>query len=210
MRLGVALYPDFELLDVYGPLEMFGSLGEDIEIVTIAEAKGPVRSTQGPETVATFDFWDCPELDLLLVPGGVGTFPQLENPAYLSFITDQAGVVDLTLSVCSGSALLAKAGILDGKRATSNKMFFAAAASQSDAVTWVEEARWVEDGNVVTSSGVSAGIDMALAVIANLFGQERAEQIAAYTEYQWHRDADRDPFVQYLNQGAPAGSALPD
>ena len=212
MRLGVALYADFELLDVYGPLEMFGTLAEDIEIVTIAEVKGPVASTQGPETVAAYDFWDCPDLDLLLVPGGVGTIAQLENPAYLTFISQQAEVVDQTLSVCSGSALLAKAGILDGKRATSNKMFFSLASTQSDAVTWVEEARWVEDGNVVTSSGVSAGTDMALAVIAKLFGQERAELIATYTEYQWHRDADTDPFVKYLNQGAPDSSdaAPPD
>lgn len=212
MRLGVALYADFELLDVYGPLEMFGTLAEDIEIVTIAEVKGPVASTQGPETVAAYDFWDCPDLDLLLVPGGVGTIAQLENPAYLTFISQQAEVVDQTLSVCSGSALLAKAGILDGKRATSNKMFFSLASTQSDAVTWVEEARWVEDGNVVTSSGVSAGTDMALAVIAKLFGQERAELIATYTEYQWHRDADTDPFVKYLNQGAPEPSdaAPPD
>ena len=212
MRLGVALYADFELLDVYGPLEMFGTLAEDIEIVTIAEVKGPVASTQGPETVAAYDFWDCPDLDLLLVPGGVGTIAQLENPAYLTFISQQAEVVDQTLSVCSGSALLAKAGILDGKRATSNKMFFSLASTQSDAVTWVEEARWVEDGNVVTSSGVSAGTDMALAVIAKLFGQERAELIATYTEYQWHRDADTDPFVKYLNQGAPdpSDAAPPD
>jgi putative intracellular protease/amidase len=212
MRLGVALYADFELLDVYGPLEMFGTLAEDIEIVTIAEVKGPVASTQGPETVAAYDFWDCPDLDLLLVPGGVGTIAQLENPAYLTFISQQAEVVDQTLSVCSGSALLAKAGILDGKRATSNKMFFSLASTQSDAVTWVEEARWVEDGNVVTSSGVSAGTDMALAVIAKLFGQERAELIATYTEYQWHRDADADPFVKYLNQGAlePSDAVPPD
>ena len=111
----------------------------------------------------------------------------------------------IDMSVCTGSALLARAGLLDGRRATSNKMFFHLARSQSDAVIWVENARWVADGPMVTSSGVSAGMDMALAVIADLLGMQRAEQIAIFTEYQWHRDADTDPFVQYLNQGALPG-----
>jgi transcriptional regulator GlxA family with amidase domain len=201
LSLGVALYKDFELLDVYGPLEMFGSLGEDLSIITIAEAAGPVASTQGPETVASESFASAPPLDLLLVPGGIGTLPQLDNDAYLDFLRERAGPAKVVMSVCSGSALLAKAGLLDGKRATSNKMFFSLATAQSDAVEWVEAARWVADGKMVTSSGVSAGTDMALAVIEDLFGTERAEQIAAYTEYQWHRDPDSDPFVAYLNQG---------
>ena len=202
LTLGVALYKDFELLDVYGPLEMFGSLGEDIRLVTIAEAAGPVASTQGPETVASESFASAPRLDLLLVPGGIGTVAELDNEAYLTFLRDRAPEAQVVMSVCSGSALLAKAGLLDGKRATSNKMFFSLATSQSNAVVWVESARWVADGKMVTSSGVSAGTDMALAVIATLFDEARADQIAAYTEYQWHKDADADPFVEYLNQGA--------
>ncbi|MDH3641527.1 MAG: DJ-1/PfpI family protein [Gammaproteobacteria bacterium] len=204
LRLGVALYKDFELLDVYGPLEMFGSLGEDIQIVTIAEEAGPVASTQGPKTVAEESFASAPQLDLLLVPGGIGTVPELDNPAYLEFLRDREREAQTVMSVCSGSALLARAGLLDGKRATSNKMFFSLATSQSDAVEWVEAARWVADGKMVTSSGVSAGTDMALAVIADLFGEERAEQVAAYTEYQSHKDPNADPFVAYLNQGALA------
>jgi transcriptional regulator GlxA family with amidase domain len=203
LSLGVALYKDFELLDVYGPLEMFGSLAEDIRIITIAEAAGPVASTQGPETVASESFATAPKLDLLLVPGGIGTIGELGNQAYLDFLCERAPDAQVVMSVCSGSALLAKAGLLDGKRATSNKMFFNLATSQSDAVQWVESARWVSDGKMVTSSGVSAGIDMALAIIADLFGIERAEEVATLTEYQWHKDADSDPFVAYLNQGNP-------
>ncbi|MCZ6711325.1 MAG: DJ-1/PfpI family protein [Gammaproteobacteria bacterium] len=202
LSLGVALYKDFELLDVYGPLEMFGSLGQDIRIITIAEAAGPVASTQGPETVASESFTSAPKLDLLLVPGGIGTIPELNNETYLGFLRERSSDAQVVMSVCSGSALLAKAGLLDGKRATSNKMFFSLATSQSDAVQWIESARWVADGKMVTSSGVSAGIDMALAVIADLFGTERAEEVAVLTEYQWHKDPDSDPFVAYLNQGA--------
>ncbi len=80
-------------------------------------------------------------------------------------------------------------------------MFFSLASSQSDKVEWVANARWVDAGQYVTSSGVSAGTDMALAVIQRVFGPERALQVADFTEYQWHQDADADPFVQLLNQG---------
>jgi len=199
--LGAVLYPGFELLDLYGPLEMFGALDKEIRIVTVAERKGPVASTPGVETVARHDFADCPPLDLILLPGGFGTLAQLGNAALLEFLRKRAASAEVTMSVCSGSALLARAGILDGRRATSNKMFFQLARSQSDRVKWITEARWVEDGPFATSSGVSAGTDMALAVIARLYGKERAEQIANYTEYTWHRDANSDPFVQYLDRG---------
>lgn len=199
--LGAVLHPQFELLDLYGPLEMFGALEQEIRIVTVAEKKGPVASTPGVETVARHDFADCPRLDLLLLPGGIGTVAQLGNPAILDFLRKRSAEAEVTMSVCSGSALLAKAGLLDGRRATSNKMFFQLARSQSERVQWVTAARWVEDGPFMTSSGVSAGTDMALAVIAKLYGRERAEEIANRTEYSWHRDADRDPFAGFLDQG---------
>jgi putative intracellular protease/amidase len=199
--LGAVLYEDFELLDLYGPLEMFGNLGPELRIATVAEQPGPVRSAQGPQTVAEFGFDACPDLQLILLPGGVGTLEQLQNPRMLDFLRHRSVAAELTLSVCSGSAILARAGVLDGHRATSNKQFFSLATSQSDRVDWVAEARWVEDGSVATSSGVSAGTDMALAVIARLYGRARADQIAALTEYEWQTDPDRDPFARFLNQG---------
>ncbi len=204
MRLGAVLYNDFELLDAYGPLEMFGCLGDDLEIVVIAEQKGGVKSSGGPQTIAEYDFADAPELDLLLLPGGVGTIPELGNAALLDFLRSRCPGIAVNMSVCSGSALFAKAGLLDGLRATSNKMFFNLATAQSDKVEWMERARWVDAGQYVTSSGVSAGTDMALAVIARLFGEERASQVARFTEYQWHTEADVDPFVEFLNQADPA------
>jgi putative intracellular protease/amidase len=203
LTLGAIFYEGFELLDVYGPLEMFGSIGPELRIVTVAQKAGPVTSTQGPKTLAQYGFDDCPALDLILLPGGVGTLAELQNQAMLEFLRQRATAAQVTMSVCSGSAILAKAGLLDDRRATSNKQFFSLATAQSEKVQWIKQARWVEDGNMVTSSGVSAGIDMALAVIARLYGQERAEQIAAWTEYEWHRDAAWDPFVKYLNQGDP-------
>jgi len=199
--LGAVLYEDFELLDLYGPLEMFGSIGSEMRIVTVAEKTGPVTSFQRPKTVAEFDFAGAPMLDLILLPGGFGTIPQLENPAMLDFLRRRAATAEVTMSVCSGSAILAKAGLLDGRRATSNKQFFDLARAQGAAVKWVEQARWVEDGRFATSSGVSAGTDMALAVIAKLYGKEIAQQVAESTEYEWQQDSTRDPFVRFLNKG---------
>lgn len=203
--LGAVLYEGFELLDMFGPLEMFTALPPDaFEVVMIAEKKGAVRAgsmtgASMPTVNADYDFSDAPPLDLILVPGGVGTIPELENQAMLDFLASRAKEAKITASVCSGSALLAKAGVLDGHRATSNKQVFLLATSSSDKVDWQERARWVDDGPVVTSSGVSAGIDMALAIIQRLFDEETAEAIASGAEYTWHRDADEDPFADQLN-----------
>ena len=123
MRLGTIFYNDFELLDAYGPLEMFGALGDKIELVTIAEQAGPVKSSPGPKTLADYGFDDAPELDMILVPGGIGTIPELENDALIRFLQERCPKSQVTMSVCTGSALLAKAGLLDGMPATSNKMF---------------------------------------------------------------------------------------
>jgi putative intracellular protease/amidase len=203
--LGAILYPGFELLDLYGPLEMFGSVGPDqLRIATVAQATGPVASFQGPKTLAEYDFASAPPLDLILLPGGFGTVQELNNTALHDFLRTRSARAEVTMSVCSGSAILAKAGLLDGRRATSNKQFFDLARNQSDRVSWVTEARWVEDGPFATSSGVSAGTDMALAVIAKLWGKAKAEEIAEYTEYTWHTDASRDPFAKFLNKAMGA------
>ena len=205
-KLGAILYPGFEMLDYFGPLEMFSVLGSnEIEIVTVAEEAGPVSAAigsegaTGPSVVATYGFDTAPDLHMLLIPGGMGTLTELENPAMLDFLRSRSEFAELVATVCTGSALLAKTGVLDGHRATSNKQVFALATLQSDKVTWEEKARWVEDGKFFTSSGVSAGMDMALAIISKLFGEEQALTAASYTEYTWHRDADNDPFADELN-----------
>jgi putative intracellular protease/amidase len=206
-QLGALLYPGFEMLDYFGPLEMFSVVGSDVvQIHTVAEEAGPVAAAIGsegaigPRVVADFSFDDAPHFDMLLVPGGAGTLEQLENEAMLNFLRDRCDRAELVASVCTGSALLAKAGVLDAHRATSNKQVFALAAQQSDLVEWIEEARWVEDGKFFTSSGVSAGMDMALAIINKLWGEDTATMTASYTEYVWNRDADKDPFASELNQ----------
>jgi transcriptional regulator GlxA family with amidase domain len=186
--LGIVLYPQFELLDVYGPVEMFGNLGSKLKVVMVAQSAGPVASAQGPKVVADYGFDNCPDLDMFLVPGGFGSRRELTNDTLLDWMRQRAAKAEIVMSVCTGSALLAKAGLLDGRRATSNKLFFQFAVNQGPKVRWVKEARWVDDGDRVTSSGVSAGMDMALHVIARLYGDSVAQQLADRTEYQWHRD----------------------
>jgi transcriptional regulator GlxA family with amidase domain len=195
-RLGVVLYPQFELLDVFGPVEMFGNLTGMIEVAMVAEEPGPVVSAQGPSVLAAHGFTDCPPLDLIMVPGGIGTTTELENKVLLDWLVKRSAGAEIVMSVCSGSALLARAGLLDGRRATTNKMWFNALTPNGPHVQWVKEARWVEDGKFVTSSGVSAGIDMSLAVIAKLRGEETSKMLTVATEYEWHRDANWDPFAK--------------
>ena len=194
--VGVVLFPGFELLDVFGPLEAFGNLPGMFRVVLVAEEAGPVASAQGPRAVADHGFADCPKLDVMLVPGGIGTREEAENPTLLGWLGRRAGEAEVVTSVCTGAALLARAVVLDGRRATTNKAFFQWVADQGPKVEWVREARWVEDGKFATSSGVSAGIDMALAVIARLVGREVSDNVARAMEYEWHTDATWDPFAK--------------
>ena len=193
--IGVVLFEDFELLDVFGPLEMFGMAADHFEIRLISQHGGVVASRQGPKSVSDDSFESAPAIDVVLVPGGIGTRREVDNPVLLDWLQQRTQQAELVTSVCTGSALLAKAGVLDGLRATTNKLVFAWAASQSAKVRWQQQARWVEDRKFFTSSGVSAGIDMSLAVIAKLVSHQAAEQAANFAEYDWHRDADWDPFA---------------
>ena len=194
--LGVLLFPEFELLDVFGPLEAFGHAKDFFRIVTVAERPGPVMSAQGPRAVADFGFDACPALDIVLVPGGMGTRREVDNVSLVDWIARQATRAETLTSVCTGAALLAKAGVLDGRRATSNKRAFAWVTEQGPKVDWARQARWVDDGNVVTSSGVSAGIDMALHLIGRIAGPALRDDIATRMEYEWLADAAHDPFAK--------------
>jgi transcriptional regulator GlxA family with amidase domain len=193
--LGVLLFPGVEMLDACGPMEMWGNLKGQIEIVTVAKTKGAVKTIQGPELVAAHDFTDCPQLDLLLVPGGQGAFQELKDAATLDWIRARAAQAEITMSVCNGASILAAAGLLDGRKATTNKAYWTLSTAPGPKVDWVRKARWVDDGNIVTSSGVSAGLDMSLHVIARLFSEKKAQMIARQTEYDWHRDPAWDPFA---------------
>jgi transcriptional regulator GlxA family with amidase domain len=196
IKVGALVFPGFELLDVFGPLEMFGMLKERAKIILLAETVGAVRSIQGPECVAEAALAGDHGLDVLLVPGGMGTRALVQDEAYLAELRRQCDMARFVATVCTGSGLVARTGALDGRRATSNKVSFKWAVSQGPQVTWVPKARWVEDGKFFSSSGVSAGMDMALGLIAHLFGREASVQAANWAEYEWHEDKDWDPFAK--------------
>ena len=195
-EVGVLLFEGFELLDVFGPLEMLGLLDDDFTIRLISENAPIVASGQGPRSVIDDHFADDRTYDVLLVPGGMGTRREVTNASLLHWLVQAAGRAEIVASVCTGSALLAKAGLLDGHRATTNKLAFDWVASKGPNVNWQRRARWVEDGKCFTSSGVSAGMDMALALIARLCGIDRARQAAGWAEYTWHEDSADDPFAR--------------
>ena len=192
--VGIVLFDQFELLDVFGPAEMLGLPKSRFRLQMIGPDKEPVTSAQGPRVVPDGAFSDVEKLDLVLVPGGMGTRKEVENTDLLAWLRHIAVGAEYVASVCTGSALLARAGVLDGRRATSNKSAFEWVCSQGPKVDWVKKARWVEDGKFWTSSGVSAGIDMALALIERVSGSELAEALAKGTEYDRHTEPSWDPF----------------
>jgi putative intracellular protease/amidase len=194
--IGIVLFEGFEILDVFGPVEMFGMYPESFKLCFVAEQDGDVASAQGPRSVVDHVFSDDIQYDVLLVPGGQGTRREVNNQVMLDWLIDRSAKAQYVTSVCTGSAVLAKAGILDGIRATSNKMNFEWVVAQGPNVKWVREARWVEDGIFFTSSGVSAGMDMALAFIDRVLDRELAVKAALRAEYDWHKDPAWDPFAK--------------
>jgi transcriptional regulator GlxA family with amidase domain len=194
-RLSVVLFDGFELLDVFGPVELFGWDRDRLAIEYLGPEAGPVASGHGAQAVATVAYAEAEAPDIVLVPGGPGVRPLVRDAAFLSWLRDWAGSAQLVTSVCTGSALLAAAGLLDGYRATSNKAAFAWVREQGGDVEWVARARWVEDRDRWTSSGVAAGMDMAAALLAQLFGEEYATHVAAHAELEIHTDASWDPFA---------------
>src|SRR5438552_13712877 len=113
-RLGVVLYLGFELLDVFGPVEMFGNLPGVVDVVMVAQQKGAVASAQGPAVVAEYSFSDCPHLDLILVPGGIGSRTEVDNRVMLDWLAQRVAAAEIAMTVCTGTALFARAGVLDG------------------------------------------------------------------------------------------------
>jgi len=204
--IGTLLFPGFELLDVFGPLEMLGALRDDFSLQMVAEVAGPVESRQGPKAVADAALADAKPYDILLIPGGRGTRREVDNAALIDGIRRHAQASRIVATVCTGAALLARTGLLDGRKATSNKASFGWVMEQGPNVVWQRRARWVVDGKYYTSSGVSAGMDMALALIASLSGPDKARSVADYAEYRWASDPDDDPFAA-LYDSPPAADA---
>ncbi|GBB90856.1 hypothetical protein RclHR1_17980001 [Rhizophagus clarus] len=197
--IGALLYKDYDLIDVNATLRLLGSLKDNFNIITITQTGEHVKSyTPQVANYINYNFENCPDFDILFIPGGIGTKYELENPVFLDFIKERAPRVKYVLTVCTGSGLVAKTGLLDGKKATTNKQFWDWMTSNGPNVLWVKKARWVVDGKFYTSSGVSAGMDMALGFISDVFGREAADEIAITAEYEWHDNPHWDPFAERI------------
>jgi transcriptional regulator GlxA family with amidase domain len=194
-HIATVLFDGFELLDVFGPLEIFGMIPDRFTMSLVGPVAGSVRSAQGPQAIADCSYLDAPPAHVVLVPGGIGNRSLLSDRTFLAWLAEWASGAELIASVCTGSVMLACAGLLKGHRATSNKRLFSWASGHGDDVEWVPTARWVEDHNRWTSSGYAAGMDMALAIVARLHGEPLARQIAHDIEMEWHSDSTRDPFA---------------
>lgn len=194
--LGALVFPGFETLDYFGPIELLGGLSDEIEIVTIAMESNPVPSVHGQKIVIDSILSEKNDYDLLLIPGGDSAIVEGEDQELLAWIRGACENAERVLAVCTGSVLLGMTGVLDGRKATTNKLDFTKTVPLAPKVDWVKQARWVEDGKFYTSSGVSAGMDMALAVLADLFGMDIAKTMAVSCEYAWHDDPNWDPFAE--------------
>ncbi|TRM63949.1 class I glutamine amidotransferase-like protein [Schizophyllum amplum] len=191
VNFGMVLFPSFQAFDVFGPLDALNvlSMSYPINLYLISSTLDPVstaprsagmnphNSNFSQALVPTHTFEDAPALDVLMVPGGLGTRAGDLDPT-IAYIADAAGEAEYVLTVCTGSWLAARAGVLDGKNATSNKASWAGREGLGNGTNWIAHARWVEDGNVWTSSGISAGIDMTLTWMESVFGNDTATSIA--------------------------------
>ncbi|ABZ74739.1 ThiJ/PfpI domain protein [Shewanella halifaxensis HAW-EB4] len=192
-RILALVFDDYETLDLHGPVEMLGHMpNAEIKLVATKEI---VKSYQGPRMVAdclTNQTYDC---DLLLIPGGLGTRTLVSDIALRQWLVEQVTRSQNVFTVCTGTALLAMTSVLNGRKATTNKMAFEWVTSLNDNPQWQPKARWVFDGKFLTSSGVSAGTDAALFWVKHLHGEQEARRIEALTEYSWNQDASNDPYA---------------
>ena len=197
-NLAAFVFPGFQTLDFFGPIEMLGDQSEEIKITLVAETLEPVSSVHGQRVLPDKTLAECNDYDLLFIPGGDAALIVAENKAVSDWLIETSANAELVMTVCTGSVLLATTGVLDGYKATTNKLDFIQTIPLGPKVDWVEKARWVEDGKFFTSSGVSAGIDMALAAIAHLYGRDVAKKTAFEAEYEWHEDSSWDPFASLV------------
>ncbi|MCI1219128.1 MAG: DJ-1/PfpI family protein [Bifidobacterium sp.] len=202
LDIEVLLFEGFEPLDAFGPVEMLGYLGKvdgssvETRLRFVSQHGAVVHGGYGvPVQTASVANDDKP--DVLLVPGGGGTRPLSKDASFIAMLDSLASRSEHCLTVCTGSALLAATGQLDGMRATSNKRALNWVKSVRPQVDWQDQARWTSDGKYVTSSGISAGIDMALGWIAAQYGPALARRIAEHTEYRWAENPCDDPFAPH-------------
>ena len=186
--IGIVIFDDAEELDFVGPFEVFTSAGmakpDALRVVTIAEKPGSIRCAKGMRVLPDHGFADAPALDVVLVPGGMGTRREVDNPALLDWLRKVGPGCRFVTSVCTGSLVLHGAGFTTGRRITTHWAFVKALRERAQDTTVLDDVRYVQDGNLVTAAGVSAGIDMALWLVGQLFDPATARLVQRYIQYE--------------------------
>ena len=194
MQVQVLLFDDVEVLDFAGPFEVFGVTGlrtgpAPFQVRTVALTMAPIRARGGLEIQPASSIDDDGPCDVLVLPGGFGTRREMHNAALLEWIRRRAEHATVVLSICTGALLLARAGLLDGLDATTHHVAFDELAAAGPTARVLRGKRIVDNGRIVTSAGISAGIDASLHVVAKLLGHDVAAETAAYMEYDWRDQA---------------------
>jgi transcriptional regulator GlxA family with amidase domain len=194
-RIGIIIFDEVEVLDFCGPVEVFSvtRLDEErrrdepspFEVLLVAEFDRTVTATGGMKVVPDFIFENCPALDILVVPGGWGTRREMKNNAMLSFVVSRAAQIETLASVCTGSLIHGNSGLLDGLRATTHWRSLDLMRELFPKVMVDSESHVVDQGKIITSAGISAGIDMALHVVARYYGETAARSTAKHMEYPY-------------------------
>lgn len=196
MKVAVLLFEDFETLDVFGPVEILGRLKDYYQISFYSLLGGIVKNSHGV-SINTEKLNEIKNgVDIFLIPGGFGTRKEVDNILLIDKIREISQSSKFVFTVCTGSSLLARTGLLDGKNATSNKNAFNWVITQGKNVKWIKKARWTVDDKYYTSSGVSAGMDMTLGFLSKLHGIEFARKAAFDIEYNWQENKDDDNFCR--------------
>lgn len=197
-RVGILIFPDVEVLDFCGPYEVFSTARLDdarqitpFAVQLVAEQDGPIAARGGMRVLPDVTTATCPPLDILIVPGGWGVRAQLHNASLLAWLAAQGDQVETLTAVCTGSMLLGQVGLLNGRAATTHYTTLDWMAASYPQVNVIRDQHVVEDGRVVTSAGISAGIDMALRVVARTFGDAVARATARHMEYPYPTDNAR-------------------
>ncbi len=193
--VALLVFDEAEVLDVAGPFEVFSVAGrrhglEPFRVVLVAERPGPVTLRGGFTVQPHHLLAEAPVAEILLIPGGFGTRRELHNTGLIDWIRGAAGRAELVLSVCTGSLLLGKAGLLDGLQAATHHAAVGLLRDVAPGALIREGERFLDNGRVITSAGVSAGLDMSLHVVERLLGTELAEETASYMEYHWDRNEE--------------------
>lgn len=185
-RIGIVLFDGAEELDFVGPWEVFkmaAKLREDLEIFTLAQEQGPIRCAKGLRVLPDAGLDAAANLDVVLVPGGIGTRREVENPVMIDWLRKVAPGCTYVTSVCTGALLLCGADLARGRRVTTHWSYVETLRQRYPDTQVLEQVRYVRDGNLVTAAGVSAGIDMSLWLCGQLWGTECARRTQRLMEY---------------------------